>query len=77
MKKTRDRRIWSEMENDYTHITKTDAMGDDVSNMDGLFSDCPGVLIGWLWDSCGIRISSLLLNFNFLFILGYGVYGIH
>ena len=40
-------------------------------------SDCAGVLTGWLWDGCGIPISSLLLNFNFLLILEYGVYGIH
>ena len=37
MKKTIDRRIESGMENDYTHISKTDAMGTDVSDVDGLF----------------------------------------
>ena len=37
MKKTIDRRIESGMENDYAHVSKTDAMGTDVSDVDGLF----------------------------------------
>ena len=26
--------------------------------------------VGWLWDGCGIRISSLSLNFNFYLFWG-------
>ena len=37
MKKTINRRIESVMENDYAHVSKTDAMGTDVSDVDGLF----------------------------------------
>ena len=37
MKKTIDHQIEWGMENDYAHISKTDAMGTDVSDVDGLF----------------------------------------
>ena len=37
MKKTIDRRIESGMDNDYAHISKTNAMGTDVSDVDGFF----------------------------------------
>ena len=37
MKKTIDRRIELGMENDYAHVSKTDAMGTNVSDVDALF----------------------------------------
>ena len=37
MKKTINLWIESGMENDYAHVSKTNAMGTDVSDMDGLF----------------------------------------
>ena len=37
MKKTINRRIESGMENDYAHVSKTDVMSTDVSDVDGLF----------------------------------------
>ena len=37
MKKTINRRIETGMENDYAHISKSDAIGTDVRYVDGLF----------------------------------------
>ena len=55
IKKTIDCRIESEMENEYAHISKTDAMGTDVSDVDALFQRLSWGLntmaVGCLWDT--------------------------